>query len=471
MRLPLASCVAFMLLVVSCSGADDTRPPAPAASGTANDEGGASGADARSGGAGPSAGSSSTGGSAASSSGAGGGSGDASGRSGGAGGSSGGAQVGQGGATEAGSGNDGGAAGAEPVCGNGEQEIGEECDGSDLGNSSCEELGFSSGTLGCRSDCSLDTAECAGQEDCFDGGDNDGNGLIDCSDPSCEEACASSCAAAVELSEPTMVVGNTRGHSAELEPSCSNPTEKSGSELVYRVTAQNDGVLAVSLATAAPQLTLSLRQTCAADASEVLCSTAGTLVSKVNAGDVLFVVVDGYSPGDAGKFTLSVESRAIRCGDAVRDEGEGCDDGGQADGDGCSATCTVESSESDDNDSLESADEFVPSDIDYYYAEISEPGDVDWVKVQVNESGTTLEVTTRDFGDGACGLELLDSDIAIYDANGTLLVENDDSLLADGLCAYVLAENLAAGSYYIRVMASPVDPELVFPYALQVNIR
>src|SRR5690606_7826353 len=35
-------------------------------------------------------------------------------------------------------------------------------------------------------------------------------------------------------------------------------------------------------------------------------------------------------------------SKPGRCGDGVVDTGEGCDDGNDEDGDGCTATCTVE---------------------------------------------------------------------------------------------------------------------------------
>ena len=66
----------------------------------------------------------------------------------------------------------------------------------------------------------------------------------------------------------------------------------------------------------------------------------------------------------------------------------------------------------------------------------------------------------------------LASDIAIYAPDGvTLLAENDDNPDADGFCADVAATGLAAGTYYIRVTASPSDPNLTFPYALEVDVE
>ena len=51
---------------------------------------------------------------------------------------------------------------ASSECGNGSLESSEECDGADLGDLTCQEIGFSGGTLGCRVDCSLDFKECEG---------------------------------------------------------------------------------------------------------------------------------------------------------------------------------------------------------------------------------------------------------------------------------------------------------------------
>ncbi len=49
----------------------------------------------------------------------------------------------------------------EPVCGNGIIELGEQCDGSDLGEVTCQDLGFDSGTLACQETCIYDTSNCA----------------------------------------------------------------------------------------------------------------------------------------------------------------------------------------------------------------------------------------------------------------------------------------------------------------------
>jgi hypothetical protein len=61
-----------------------------------------------------------------------------------------------------------GCEGTGPECGNGMAEYGEQCDATDLGGSTCQDLGFSEGTLGCTTDCSFDTSGCSSPE-CGDG--------------------------------------------------------------------------------------------------------------------------------------------------------------------------------------------------------------------------------------------------------------------------------------------------------------
>ena len=55
------------------------------------------------------------------------------------------------------------------VCGDGQQREGYElCDGADLAGQSCQSLGYSTGELGCRDDCTLDTSGCLGEAEEFD---------------------------------------------------------------------------------------------------------------------------------------------------------------------------------------------------------------------------------------------------------------------------------------------------------------
>lgn len=51
---------------------------------------------------------------------------------------------------------------AQSTCGNGSVEPTEECDGATLAGESCTSLGFSGGTLGCRTTCEFETKDCTG---------------------------------------------------------------------------------------------------------------------------------------------------------------------------------------------------------------------------------------------------------------------------------------------------------------------
>ncbi len=57
------------------------------------------------------------------------------------------------------------------TCGNGVREGTEECDGADLGQATCESLGYLGGSLGCAPNCSYDTTGCVASQ-C-------GNGIIE----------------------------------------------------------------------------------------------------------------------------------------------------------------------------------------------------------------------------------------------------------------------------------------------------
>ncbi len=72
------------------------------------------------------------------------------------------------------------------TCGNGIIESGEQCDGQDFGSETCESMGFDGGTLGCTSECMIDTAGChrCGNGVVEDGEECDGTDLAGhtCSD-------------------------------------------------------------------------------------------------------------------------------------------------------------------------------------------------------------------------------------------------------------------------------------------------
>ena len=55
------------------------------------------------------------------------------------------------------------------VCGDEIRSAAEQCDGSDLGDATCMDLDFDSGTLACTPECTYDTSMCEGAPSCGDG--------------------------------------------------------------------------------------------------------------------------------------------------------------------------------------------------------------------------------------------------------------------------------------------------------------
>lgn len=371
---------------------------------------------------------------------------------------------------EGGAGGEGGG-GAQPIpdgCGDGVATEGEVCDGSDLKGASCVSIGYDEGNLACAPGCKLDDSDCYGVERCTDGIDQDKDGHADCADPDCEAACAGACEAPPLLADPSQVPGTTIGHAADVTPTCGSQAGP-GPAVAYEFTATVSGMLDVVL-TSLPNLGVSVRASCAADV-ELGCADATAEVGgeerlsvPIEAGQTVFVMVHGYAPGEAGDYHLSVASRPIVCGDGITDPVEGCDDGNDSSGDGCSASCELEATELEPNDTVGSAQAFAAP----WFAAIDPPGDVDVLVVDVPKKAS-LVVHTFDVGDGACAGGMLDSFVEVLDASGeTVLVTDDDG--GEGLCSRAIATALEPGEYLVRVSASPLGLESTFPYELAVVV-
>lgn len=123
-----------------------------------------------------------------------------------------------------------------------------------------------------------------------------------------------------------------------------------GKEAYLSVTAPIDGVLAVDVKSATFDVALGARSPCSTsgDTNKITCANKTTelgnehIAFPVESGKTYFVVVDGAKSTDFGKFELDFAIAPQHCGDGVLSGTEKCDDGNTAAGDGCSATCTVE---------------------------------------------------------------------------------------------------------------------------------
>lgn len=361
---------------------------------------------------------------------------------------------------------------AEPeagVCGDGVIGPHEFCDGTNLNDADCYIFGYSGGVLRCDSSCEFDFSKCTGTELCFNGADDDGDGLIDCADPDCKTACAATCSTVTQILDPGHVNGSTIGHASEIASSCLPPGATSGPEVVYRVKAAVTGVLAATVSSTGADFSLSVRKDCADASTEIACrdlsAGAGATESvrvPVTRGDELFLVVDGANTDQAGIFVLDLASRPIVCGDGNLDPGEQCDDHNTASGDGCSSACKLELDEVEPNDTTSNATPYTELP---FVAQISPVGDVDVFSIAVSAQNSMLAVDTLDLGDGACANMELDDRIDILAPDGHVLVSNDDGGV--GFCAKASVSGLSPGTYYVRVKASGVAT--TFPYNLDIS--
>ena len=152
----------------------------------------------------------------------------------------------------------------------------------------------------------------------------------------------------------------------------------------------------------------------------------------------------------SGDYYLEVEGRRSaveyrlatlvlggRCGDGLRDGVEQCDDGGTLDGDGCSASC-----------SLEITDTFTLPGVEALHADALGAGEVDYYQLQIT-SATSISIETGVPTIGLCQQPGGDTQLALLDDEFSVVASDDDSF---GLCAALrVAQPLAAGTYFLRV--------------------
>jgi cysteine-rich repeat protein len=178
------------------------------------------------------------------------------------------------------------------------------------------------------------------EQSCDDGVDDDHDGLVDCDDPDCAEACAAveaTCAAAPAAQSP--LTGTTLGKTSTMKGSC---VGADAPEAVFAFTPP--AVLGILTIDAPPGHGVYLRTACASPASELACVPPGDGASlSILIGPApLHVVVDAASALDAADFSVAMLYQPLVCGDGIVVGPEECDDGNTLDGDGCSSTCTLE---------------------------------------------------------------------------------------------------------------------------------
>lgn len=163
-----------------------------------------------------------------------------------------------------------------------------------------------------------------------------------------------------------VVTSSTATLNADYKPkstSCSSIT--TAKDAVYVVTSPINGLMTATV-NGTFDSAIYARNGCDADAAaftDLACSAAvdgsgpEQIKFPVNAGEPVYVIVDGEATAANGVFELGVEVTPSDCGNGNIEGGEQCDDGNEAGGDGCSATCQLEPA--DKHDTCANAEEIV----------------------------------------------------------------------------------------------------------------
>ncbi len=218
----------------------------------------------------------------------------------------------------------------------------EDCDGTNFGTKSCTDFNFGGGMLQCNSCCHLIVSGCTPLENCTNGFDDNGDGLVDCQDPECvgKMPCIDSCRPDLPLSSvPGDGLGDTTGRPHAHQASCSSatPGETSRSS---SVVAPATGTLSLDMENfSSANFSVSVRTDCETDGSEIGCTNTPnpnafgdiTLGVPVTMGQTYYLMVQGMTPADFGEFDLTVDMTLPEsiCDDLVDNDFNGytdCDD-------------------------------------------------------------------------------------------------------------------------------------------------
>ena len=176
--------------------------------------------------------------------------------------------------------------------------------------------------------------------------------------------------------------------------------------------------------------------------------------------------VEGSEECDGGAGCTATCDRIPACGDGFIDAPESCDDGNVVAGDGCGATCLIESvAEVEPNDNLVGADgspvQITGSMI--ISAAINPAGDKDFFKMTLAQP-TVVRLETFDASGNDCSIQ---TTLAVYDSTGNQLYTDDNSGI---FTCSALVVSLPAGSYYVSVLER-TDLVPIAAYLLQAKFE
>ena len=313
-------------------------------------------------------------------------------------------------------------------CGNAVVDPGEDCDGAALGTLSCANFGFNSGTLRCSAACTADSTGCRDLEICNNFLDDDGDLTADCDDSDC-------------TADPYCIC---RNGDIDMGEQCDG--------------ANLDG--ATCLSEGFNSGTLACGMNCQFDLS--MCENLEICDNMVDDdGDMMVDCMDGG---------CVLAARCAVCGNGMKTGAEQCDDGNTVSGDCCSATCQAEAGcEIEPNDDFTTATDFaaVAGGTGRVKGLVNPANDRDFFKVVVPTGGLgAITARTLDGATSTCASNLLDSEIVVTDALGTVLGSDTNS--GEGYCAELVVVGLSPGDYYVVVQNDLTTG--TFDYRLQVSV-
>jgi cysteine-rich repeat protein len=178
-------------------------------------------------------------------------------------------------------------------------------------------------------------------------------------------------------------------------------------------------------------------------------------------------VVEGSEECDGTPGCDATCHRVQLCGDGYVEPPEQCDDGNTTSGDGCSATCQLESHaevEPDDTTAEADASPVQLSGSGTITGSIGTVGDVDVYRLTLAQ---TSVVRLETFDTNTTDCTSIATTLRFYDAGGTELYRDDNSGI--GSCSAIVL-NAAAGTYYVSVEQQG-NTATIPAYVLQVRVE
>jgi cysteine-rich repeat protein len=180
--------------------------------------------------------------------------------------------------------------------------------------------------------------------------------------------------------------------------------------------------------------------------------------------------------------TPSVCTSPCGNGTVETSNGESCDDGNKVSGDGCSASCIIESPvEVEPNETTSAAQPLsFNGTVAMVLGDHPAETDTDVFSITLTQPAT-LDILVLEGGTETCASNGVDSFVELLGSTGTMLAEDDDEGV--GYCSSILgtgtisdhagAKNLQPGTYYLRVTSSSFASTAgaVFQYVLRVELK